>query len=166
MNLFDGRPAGHIDFSSCLTLYLLTFNGNTMKKNLLFFILMASIVMAASCSKTTEEDRFEILTGQIWQTDSLLVDGQDASQPGQILHKFKGEARFNRDATGTFGQYSGTWRFTNNRTALEIKTDSLPIPLLANIAELTRQSLKITTAYPSSTNPNVDMKIRMTFKAR
>lgn len=137
-----------------------------MKNNLLFLALIAIIAMAASCSKTTDEDRFEIITGQAWQTDSLLVDGQDASQPGQILYKFKGEARFNRDATGTFGQYTGTWRFTNNRTALEIKTDSLPIPLLANIAELTRQSLKITTAYPSSENPNVDMKIRMTFKAK
>jgi hypothetical protein len=157
---------GNIDFSRCLTLYLLSFKNIDMKKNLLFFLLIVIIAMAASCSKTKDEDRFEILTGQAWQTDSLLVDGQDASQPGQILYKFKGEARFNRDATGTFGQYTGTWRFTNNRTALEIKTDSLPIPLLANIAELTRQSLKITTAYPSSENPNVDMKIRMTFKAK
>lgn len=137
-----------------------------MKQNLLFIALIVSMALAASCSKETQEDRFEILTGRLWQTDSLLVDGQDASQPGQILHKFKGEARFNRDATGTFGQYTGTWRFTNNRTALEIKTDSLPIPLLANIWELSTSSLKITTAYPSATNPNVDMKIRMTFKAK
>ncbi|MBK9291826.1 MAG: hypothetical protein IPM52_09405 [Bacteroidetes bacterium] len=137
-----------------------------MKRNLLFFAIVALLALAASCSKSGDDDRFEIITGQSWQTDSLLVDGQDASQPGQILHKFKGEARFNRDATGTFGQYSGTWRFTNNRTALEIKTDSLPIPLLANIVELTKQSLKITTAYPHPEVPNTDMKIRMTFKAR
>jgi hypothetical protein len=137
-----------------------------MKRNLLFFAILALITLAASCNKSTDEDRFELITSQNWQTDSLLVDGQDASQPGQILHKFKGEARFNRDATGTFGQYSGTWRFTNNRTAIEIKTDSLPIPLLANIAELTRQSLKITTAYPSPNDPNLDMKIRMTFKSK
>ncbi len=137
-----------------------------MRRNLLFFAILALITLAASCNKNDDEDRFEIITGQSWQTDSLLVDGQDASQPGQILHKFKGEARFNRDATGTFGQYSGTWRFTNNRTAVEIKTDSLPIPLLANIAQLNRQSLKITTAYPSPNDPNVDMKIRMTFKSK
>ena len=128
--------------------------------------IVTMLALAASCDKNNDDDRFEMITGQIWQTDSLLVDGQDASQPGQILHNFKGEARFNRDATGTFGQYTGTWRFTNNRTALEIKTDSLPIPLLANIVQLNPQSLKITTAFPSPTDPNVDMKIRMTFKPK
>lgn len=137
-----------------------------MKKNLLFAFLIALLVLGVSCSKSDSNGPFDLLTAPIWQSDSLLVDGADASGPGELLEKFKGEAKFRRDGTGYFGVYIGSWRFTDNSTAIIITTDSLPIPLTTKIAELTLQSLKITTAYPSLTNPNEEMKIRMTFKAK
>jgi hypothetical protein len=137
-----------------------------MKNKPLYFLFFALLIVIFSCSKEDENDRFELLTGTAWVSDSLLVDGQDASGPGEILEKFKGEAKFNRDATGTFGQYSGNWRFAEDRTAIIITTDSLPIPLSTWIEELTDKSLKIKTAYPSLTNPEEDMDIRMTFKAK
>jgi hypothetical protein len=137
-----------------------------MKRNTRNLIFFALLIVFVSCSKEDENDRFELLTGTVWVSDSLLVDGQDASGPGEILEKFKGEARFNRDATGTFGQYSGSWRFAEDRTAIIITTDSLPIPLSTWIDELTSNSLKINTAYPSLTNPEEDMDIRMTFKSK
>lgn len=136
-----------------------------MKKHRLLFLLTA-FILAVSCQKTDENDPFELLTAPIWVSDSLLVDGADASGPGQVLEKFRGEARFNRDATGYFGQYTGQWRFADNRTQIVITTDSLPIPLTTLISELTSSSLKINTAYPSLTNPDEEMQIRMTFKAK
>lgn len=137
-----------------------------MKINTRYLIFFALLVFIVSCSKEDENDRFELLTATVWVSDSLLVDGQDASGPGEILEKFKGEAKFNRDATGTFGQYSGSWRFAEDRTAIIITTDSLPIPLSTWIEELTANSLKINTAYPSLTDPEEDMDIRMTFKSK
>lgn len=133
-----------------------------------FFVLIIAIILSISCC--TEEsgpsERFTLITTPIWETDSLLVDGEDASGPGQILEKFKGDAKFNADGSGYFGLYSGTWRFAQNDTELVIITDSLPIPLTTKIAELTSLSLKITTAYPSMTNPEEEMKIRMTFNVK
>ena len=136
-----------------------------MKKILLVCISLTAILLI-SCNKVDENDRFELLTATLWQSDSLLVDGQDASGPGQVLEKFNGEVKFNRDATGYFGQYTGFWRFEAERTQIIITTDSLPIPLTTIIRELNSSSLKITTAYPSLTNPGVDMQIRMTFQAK
>lgn len=137
-----------------------------MKKNILFLVFVIAIAVLAACNKDDNTDPFELLTGSVWVSDSLLVDGEDASGEGEVLEKFKGEAKFNRDATGTFGEYSGVWRFAENRTEIIITTDSLPIPLTTIIAELTASSLKITTAYPSLTNPEEEMKIRMTFNAK
>ncbi|GAB1419191.1 hypothetical protein MASR2M12_19560 [Bacteroidales bacterium] len=116
-----------------------------------------------SCHKLEEDDRFELLTTPIWQSDSLLVNGLEAGGPGQILEKFNGTAKFNRDATGYFGQYTGSWRFADDRNQIIITPDSLPIPLTTLIQEITPASLKITTAYPNQTNPSETMKIRMTF---
>ncbi len=136
-----------------------------MKKRILVTLILGLFLMLA-CNKTEENDRFELLTATAWVSDSLLVDGADASGPGQVLEKFKGEVTFNRDATGHFGQYTGFWRFADNKSQIVITTDSLPIPLTTIIDELTASSLKINTAYPSLTNPDQNMQIRMTFRAK
>lgn len=126
----------------------------------------------AGCTKdendgNDENDRFELLTTPVWGTDSLLVNGVDAGGSGQLLVKFKGNAKFNTDGTGTFGSYSGTWRFPDNtRKNLVISTDSLPIPIYANIVELTASSLKLTTELPDLTGQTDKFRIRMTFKAK
>ncbi|HKK40773.1 MAG TPA: hypothetical protein VJ963_00095 [Bacteroidales bacterium] len=133
-------------------------------KNLVLFIILAGCLLAASCKKETKSENFKLLTEPYWFSDSLLVNGADASGPGGLLSKFKGEARFNTDYTGTFGVYSGTWRFAANETQLVITTDSLPLPLTTNIVELTTLSLKVTTSFPVIGSDPIN--IRMTFKAK
>lgn len=137
-----------------------------MKKIYGLLGLLFSLTAFISCEKEEANDRFELLTGPVWVSDSLLVDGLDASGPGGLLEKFKGTAKFNRDATGYFGQYTGSWRFAEERTAIIITTDSLPVPLSTWIDELSSSVLKINTAYPSLENPDEDMQIRMTFKSQ
>ncbi|MGB9747683.1 MAG: hypothetical protein ACPLXM_12225 [Bacteroidales bacterium] len=129
-------------------------------------IFLIVVCMAMACKKESESERFILLTTPVWASDSLLADGEDASGPGGVLEKFKGDAKFRKDGTGYFGTYTGTWRFSTDETQLIISSDSLPIPVSANIAELTKLSLKITTIYPTSASPKGFFNIRMTFKAK
>ena len=129
-----------------------------MKKLLPFFMLLV-IVIASSCDKDNASDRFTLLTSHTWTSDSLLANGVDASDPGEMLALFKGDAMFNVDGTGTFGQYSGTWRFVDNETNLAITSPDLPFTLTTQIVELTSVSLKVTFSYPGQPPTN----IRMTF---
>jgi hypothetical protein len=134
-------------------------------KNLAFLLLSVLFLAVFSCKKDGESDRFKLLTGPTWVSDSLLANGADASGPGDVLEKFKGEVKFNSDGTGNFGVYDGTWRFAYDETKIVIESDSLPIPLTTNIAELTTASLKITTSYPNIIT-GVTINIRMTFKPK
>ncbi len=128
-------------------------------KNIALFMVICCIVGLFSCSKESHSDKFNLLTGPVWASDSLLVNGADASGPGELLEKFKGDAKFKTDYTGYFGEYTGTWRFAFNETQVVIMTDSLPIPISAIIDELNTTSFKI------STSVNL-IPIRMTFKAK
>lgn len=130
-------------------------------KKIQLFVLPAVILMAVSCREKTSE-RFDLLTSHMWTSDSLLADGVDASGPGQVLEKFKGEVVFNADGTGTFGQYSGTWAFTDNETNLAIDSPDLLFTLTTHIVELKTNSLKVTFAFPGATLINV----RMTFRPK
>jgi hypothetical protein len=132
-------------------------------KNITLFLVICCCFQIFSCSKDSQSDKFKLLTGPIWASDSLLVNGADASGPGELLENFKGDAKFNTDYSGHFGTYTGTWRFAFNETQLVISSDSLPIPLTAIIAELTSSSLKVTTSYSI---PPTTLNIRMTFKAK
>lgn len=136
-------------------------------KNLLLLMIIAALLGLTNCSEDDENDRYELLTRPTWATDSLLANGADASGAGEQLEKFKGTAKFNKDGSGTFGIYKGTWRFPDKtRSQLVIVTDSLPLPLTTNIVELTETSLKITTQVPDLTGTSGTINIRMTFKAR
>ena len=132
-----------------------------MKKLLPLFTLLL-IIIASSCDKDKASDRFTLLTSHAWTSDSLLANGVDASDPGEMLALFKGDAMFNKDGTGTFGQYSGTWMFTDSETNLAITSPDLPFTLTTHIAELTSVSLKVTFSYPGQPPTN----IRMTFKPK
>ena len=134
-------------------------------KNLVLFVIF-SACMVIACKKDEKSERFLLLTGHVWTSDSLLMDGIDASGPGQTLEKFKGDIDFKADGTGYFGQYTGTWRFSYNETQVVIESDSLQVPLSALIEELTAISLKITTSYPNLINPSDPFDIRMTFKPK
>jgi len=134
-------------------------------KNLLLFVVISGCFLAFSC-KSKESDRFKFLTGPIWVADSLIANGVDATGPGGILESFIGDAKFNTDGSGYFGSYEGTWRFNSDETKLVIETDSLPIPVIADIKELTSTSLKVTTVLPNPLDPLSPFNIRMTFKPK
>ncbi|MBW6497964.1 MAG: hypothetical protein K0B09_06235 [Bacteroidales bacterium] len=136
-----------------------------MKKFVLLF-LSAVLILSFGCDKEDEDTPFTLLTAHVWTSDSLLVNGQDASGPDGMLVDFMGDAKFNTDGTGTFGNYQGTWRFSQNETQLVITTEELPLPLTALIEELTKTDLKISTAFPDPLNPGQSLLIRMTFKAK
>lgn len=138
-----------------------------MKSNFFILILFSAFVILASCDKDDETTRFGLLTENIWDSDSLLINGVDASSPGGMLENFKGEARFQEDGTGTFGGYTGTWRFAQNETELVIQSDSLPFPLSTKINELSAEDLKVSTSFPDFENlSNPPVQVRLTFKAR
>jgi hypothetical protein len=132
-----------------------------MKKYKVLFTLLAFGFMIFSCSKEgPKSERFKLLTGHIWVSDSLLAGGIDASGLGGLLHNFRGDTKFNEDGTGYVGGIEGTWHFFRNETQIVITTDSLSLPVTSNIVELTSNSLKITTSYPI---PPAVVDIRMTF---
>jgi hypothetical protein len=135
-------------------------------KNFGLFLLITGFVYLASCEKNKDSDNFKNITGTTWRSDSLLVNGVDASAAGALLEDFKGDVKFNEDGTGTFGKFTGEWMFALNQTQLIITSDSLPLPLTANIKELTKTSLKITTSFPNLLNPSLPLNIRMTFKPK
>ncbi|HOU03436.1 MAG TPA: hypothetical protein PLL94_14360 [Bacteroidales bacterium] len=137
-----------------------------MRNFALVTVILLSFI-AFSCNKDGKSERFELLTTNIWVTDSLLADGIDAGGPGGVLENFKGEAQFKEDGTGTFGNYTGIWYFTDNKeTDIMIKPDTEPIYFKCKVVELTSQSFKITTSAPDRTNPAKVYKIRMTFKPK
>ena len=137
-----------------------------MKKLNIIFLVLLSVILIFACKKEDEKsERFKILTGQVWTTDSLLVNGENAGGPGGLLEKMAGDAEFRSDGTGYFGQYVGTWYFTNNETEITIRSDSLAFPLTSQIVELSQQSFKITTIFPSA-EQGADLAIRITFKPK
>jgi len=135
-------------------------------RNILMLLIISGLFIAYGCEKDKRSERFKLLTGQTWTTDSLLANGADASGTGGLLEKFKGDADFREDGTGNFGVYTGTWRFNVEETQLTIVTDSMPLPIIANIKELTSISLKITTVVPNPLDQMNPFNIRMTFKPK
>jgi len=135
-----------------------------MKKTVLFFVFISVVYVFVSCKKdTVPSDNLNLLTSHIWAADSLLADGVDEGGAGGMLEMFKGDTKFNEDGTGYVGDITGTWIFTNEETAIQITSDSLALPVSTNIAELTDQSLKLTTVFPKQTNPITYADVRMTF---
>lgn len=134
-------------------------------KKVSYSLVILFCLLALSC-KEKKSEQFILLTTPTWTADSLLANGQNASGPGQLLEKFKGDAKFNEDGTGVFGYYKGNWSFSPDETKITIVSDSLLLPIICNIKQLTTQSLKITTAVPDKNNPTIAIAIRMTFKAK
>ena len=136
-------------------------------KNLkiIFAVIVLSVILlsVSSCKQKTSE-QFKLLTSHAWVSDSLLIDGVDASGPGSMLEKFVGDAMFYEDGSGYFGQYTGDWYFSNNETDITITSDSLALPLTADILELTGSSFKIATKFTAAMN--IVLNIRITFKAK
>ncbi len=132
-----------------------------MKTSFAYILFLSVIVLWTSCAKEDYSERFMLLTAHTWQSDSLLADGTDASNEGELLEGFAGQAMFRIDGSGYVGLYTGKWSFSNNETEITINTDSLALPITANIEELTDNTFKITTSYPAFNRPPI--AVRMTF---
>ncbi|MFO7576012.1 MAG: hypothetical protein R6W67_12725 [Bacteroidales bacterium] len=122
-----------------------------MRSIVITAMLTYVMILFSSCSKEKESERFRLLTGNLWQSHLLMVDGEDES--AGLLAGFVGEAKFNKDGTGYFGQYTGTWYFSNNENNITITTPDLPAPLTTTVIELTSQRFKISTSYPIKLDP-------------
>jgi hypothetical protein len=134
-------------------------------KKLSFLLIIAAGLLVAACSEKKSE-RFILLTSPVWTSDTLYSEGVDASGPGQLLAKFKGDAKFYEDGTGYFGQYKGEWMLGVDEDYLTITSDSLALPIIADIDLLTTTDFKITTTVPNPANLSDPFNIRMTFKAK
>jgi hypothetical protein len=128
-------------------------------------LMAAAGLMIAACGEK-ESERFILLTTPVWVADTLYSDGVDAGNPGELLYKFRGDAKFQKNGTGYFGAYEGKWMFNPDETKVTITSDSLPVAILANIYLLTSTDLRITAVVPNKQNLSDPYDIRMTFKAK
>lgn len=134
-------------------------------KKLSYLIIITISLLIFACSKNEKSEKFKLLTTPTWTTDSLLANKVDASGPGGLLEKFKGDAKFKEDGTGTFGLYKGLWTFNPPETQITIVPDTPKITIVCNIIELTNISFKIATVLLDK-NTLQPVNIRMTFIAK
>ncbi len=137
-------------------------------KRIIFLLAILGLIIAYACKDDNDSgsERLRLLTGPVWNSDSLLANGVEAGGAGGLLENFAGETKFNTDGSGQIGQYEGTWKFAYDETEITIASDSLTFPITAQIVELTSSSFKITTAVPNPVRPLEPILIRMTFKPK
>lgn len=116
-----------------------------MQKFAIFFVFSA-LVIAFACKKDEQTERFKYLTTPVWEAESLLLNGEDASNH-EVLGKFIGEAKFNKNGTGYLNESAARWRFLNNESQLLIDPDDLQVDIIANINKLDKDSLIISTSF-------------------
>ena len=136
--------------------------GRLLVLSMIFFVAFA----CKDDKKDDPSERFILLTTPVWESDSLLLNGEDASFPGGMLEMFKGEAKFNTDGSGYFGEYTGTWSFAQNETELVILSNAIGFQLTTKIHLLSQDSLKVSTRFPNLQNPDEVLNIRMTFNSK
>ena len=133
-------------------------------KNIALFLVICCCFQIFSCSKDSESEKFKLLTGPVWASDSLLVNGEDASGPGELLENFKGDVKFNEDYTGNFGIL-----YRNMEIRLRRNTDCHlirlpPYPAHGNNCRTDPDLIKNNNKLPVP--PTDTINIRMTFKAK
>jgi hypothetical protein len=135
-------------------------------KNLTILMIITITFILYGCKKDNDKDteRFRLITGVTWTSQSLLVNNVDES--AGMLAGFKGDVKFNEDGTGTFTTYSGTWAFNSDETQLIINTSAVGFTVVADIAELTATTLRISTIFPNPLDLTKPLSIQMTFKAK
>lgn len=134
-------------------------------KKITFFLILIFLV-TSSCIKDSESERFRLLTTPVWTTVTLLANGADASGPGGMLEKFVGDAKFNKDGTGYFGDYTGQWWLNTAETEITIKPDTEVYAILCSIVQLTNTNFEITTTFPNPVNPQQTVPIQITFRIK
>lgn len=128
--------------------------------------LITAYLLLSGCSKDDESEKFKLLTTPVWTSESILANGVEPAGSWIFLKQFSGDAKFNKDGTGSFGSYTGQWRFNEDETEITIITTAVPLPIITDIVELTSKSLKITTTVNNPLNPLESADVSMTFKAK
>lgn len=134
-----------------------------------FLVLIATVsFLVSGCKKEDDakSERFILLTSHVWTSQTLEVNGIDASGPDGFLEDFVGDAKFNEDGTGNLGDVEGTWSFANNETQLVISSVSLTIPVTGNIVQLNETTLEITTSVPNPVDPLTKVDVRLVYVAK
>jgi len=135
-------------------------------KNIIGLSLITAYLMLSGCNKEDESERFKLLTTPVWTSESILANGVEPAGSWIFLKQFGGDAKFNKDGTGSFGSYTGQWRFNEDETEITIITTTVPLPIITEIVVLTSQSLQITTTINNPLNPLESADVSMTFKAK
>jgi len=135
-------------------------------KKLSLLLILTAVLLTFACKKDKKSERFILLTSTVWTSDSLKANGVDASDPGEFLANFNGDAEFYEDGTGYFGVYTGEWRFNTTETEITIVTNEMLLPINCRIVELISSSFKITTVVSDPVNTSETVNVRMTFKPK
>lgn len=135
-------------------------------RNIIGLSLITAYLLLSGCNKDDESERFKLLTTPVWTSESILANGVEPAGSWIFLKQFSGDAKFNKDGTGSFGSYTGQWRFNEDETEITIITTAVPLPIITDIVELTSKSLKITTTVNNPLNPLESADVSMTFKAK
>ena len=135
-------------------------------RNIIGLSLITAYLLLSGCNKDDESERFKLLTTPVWTSESILANGVEPAGSWIFLKQFSGDAKFNKDGTGSFGSYTGEWKFNAAETEITIITTAVSLPIITDIEELTSKSLKITTTVNNPLNPLESADVSMTFKAK
>ncbi len=135
-------------------------------RNTICLSIITTVLLLTACSKDKKSEPFRLLTTPVWVNESILVDGEEPAGDWVFLNEFTGEAKFNEDGTGYFGSFTGQWRFNEAETEITITTETIPLPIITRIIELTSQRLKISTVILNPQNLLESAEVTMIFKTR
>jgi hypothetical protein len=127
-----------------------------------WLVCVAFCLLITACNKEEKSERFILLTTPVWSAESFEASGTDTTGIGLLIKQLDGDAKFNEDGTGYFGNFTGQWKFMSDETQIQISTQSLPAPVLTDIILLTDQSLKLL----ATVTILAPIDLSMTFKAR
>jgi hypothetical protein len=130
-------------------------------------LLVSAVIclLITACSKDEKSERFRLLTTPVWSSESFDASGPDTTGIGILVKQLKGDAKFKEDGTGSFGNFTGQWKFLSDETQIQILTQILP-PIITDIIQLTAQTLKLSATVTIITHPQDPIDLVMTFKAK
>lgn len=127
-----------------------------------WLVCVAVCLLITACNKEEKSERFILLTTPVWSAQSFEASGTDTTGIGILIKQLDGDAKFNEDGTGYFGNFTGQWKFMSDETQIQIDTPSLLAPVITDIILLTDQSLKLL----ATVTILAPIDLIMTFKAR
>jgi len=122
-------------------------------RNIIGLSLITAYLLLSGCNKDDESERFKLLTTPVWTSESILANGVEPAGSWIFLKQFSGDAKFNKDGTGSFGSYTGEWKFNAAETEITIITTAVSLPIITDIVN-------------NPLNPLESADVSMTFKAK